>query len=104
MNSYLITDGPTIPSLSPGNDAAPEGTHHIIRCTFEGLPTPTVTWSHNDSILTDGSDDITIATDDSSSILTIITLTADDSGVYACIVSNLLGSVTSTSVLQVQCV
>ena len=99
---YLITDGPTIPSLSPGNDAAPEGTHHIIECTFNGLPTPTVTWSYNNSTLTNGSDDITIATDDSSSTLTIITLTEDDSGVYTCMVFNLLGSSTATSVLQVQ--
>ena len=90
--------------MSPGNDAAPEGTHHIIGCTFDGLPTPTVTWSHDGSILISGSDDITIATDDSSSTLIIITLTDDDSGVYACMVSNLLGSITSTSVLQVQCV
>ena len=89
--------------MSPGNDAAPEGTHHIIGCTFDGLPTPTVTWSHNGSILTSGSDDITIATDDSSSTLTIITLTEDDSGVYICMFSNLLGSGTATSVLQVQC-
>ena len=103
MNYYLIIDAATISSLSPGNGAAPEGTHHIIRCTFDGLPTPNVTWSHNDSILTDGSDNITIATDDSSSTLTITTVTEDDSGVYACMVSNLLESVTSTSILQVQC-
>ena len=90
--------------MSPGNDAAPEGTHHIIECTFDGLPTPTVTWSHDGSMLTNSSDDITIATDDSSSTLTIITLTAEDSGDYACMVSNLLGVGTSTSVLQVQCV
>ena len=90
--------------MSPGNDAASEGTHHIIQCTFDGLPTPTVTWSHDGNMLTDGSDDITIVTDDSSSTLTIITLTADNSGVYACMASNLLGSATSTSVLQVQCV
>ena len=89
--------------MSPGNDAAPEGTHHIIRCTFDGLPTPTVTWSHDGSMLTNDSD-ITIATDDSSSTLTIITLTEDDSGFYTCMVSNLLGNGTATSVLQVQCV
>ena len=89
--------------MSPGNDEAPEGTHHIIQCTFNGVPTPTVTWSHNNSTLTNGSDDITIATDESSSTLTIITLTEDDSGVYTCMVSNLVGSGTATSVLQVQC-
>ena len=75
----------------------------MIQCTFEGLPTPTVVWSHDGTMLTDGSNDITIATSNSSSILTIITAAADDSGSYTCMVSNLLGSATASSTLQVQC-
>ena len=79
-------------------------TDHMIQCTFEGVPTPTlVVWSHDGTILTNGSNDITIVTGDSSSTLTITTLTADDSGSYTCMVSNLLGSVTASSTLQVQC-
>ena len=82
---------------------APVGTDHMIQCTFEGVPTPTVVWSHDGNVLTDGSNNITVATGDSSSTLTITTLTADDSGSYTCMVSNLLGSVTASSTLQVQC-
>ena len=78
-------------------------TDHMIQCTFEGVPTPTVVWSHDGTILTNGSNDTTIATGDSSSTLTITTLTADDSGSYTCMASNLLGSVTASSTLQVQC-
>ena len=76
----------------------------MIQCTFEGLPTPTVVWSHDGTMLTDGSNDITIATDDTStSKLTITTVAADDSGSYTCMVSNLLGTSTVFSTLQVQC-
>ena len=100
---YLTTDPPMILSSPPANSVAPVNTHHIIQCTFEGLPTPTVEWSHDGNMLTDGSNDTTIATGDSSSTLTITTLTADDSGSYTCMVSNLLGTVTASSTLQVQC-
>ena len=76
---------------------------HMIQCTFEGLPIPTVVWSHDGTVLTDGSNGTTIATGDTASSLTITTVTADDSGSYTCMVSNLLGSDTETSMLQVQC-
>ena len=75
----------------------------MIQCGFEGVPTPTVVWLHNGSMLTNGSGDITIATSDSSSTLTITTLAADDAGSYTCMVSNLLGTATASSALTVQC-
>ena len=100
---YLATDPPTILTSSPANSEASVDTDHMIQCTFDGVPTPTVVWLHDGTMLTDGSNDITIATGDSSSTLTITTLTADDSGSYTCMVSNLLGTVTASSTLQVQC-
>ena len=107
-NSYIFsttitTDPPTISSLSPTDGRAPVNTHHIIQCVFEGLPIPTVVWSHDETVLTDGSNGTTIATSDTSSLLTITMVTADDSGSYTCMVSNLLGSDMETSLLQVQC-
>ena len=89
-------------SSPPANSVAPVNMDHMIQCSFEGLPTPTVVWSHDGNMLNDSSNDITIATGNSSSMLTITTLTADDSGSYTCMVSNLLGAVTASSTLQVQ--
>ena len=100
---YLATDPPTILISPPANSEASVDADHMIQCTFEGVPTPTVVWSRDGTMLSDGSNDITIATGDSSSTLTITTLTADDSGSYTCMVSNLLGTVTASSTLQVQC-
>ena len=99
---YLPTDPPTI-LISPANSVAPVNTDHMIQCTFEGLPTPTVVWSHDGTMLTDGSNDITIATSNTSSTLTITTVAADDSGSYTCVVSNLLENSTASSTLLVQC-
>ena len=73
----------------------------MIQCVFEGFPIPTVTWLHNGSIIVDGSNNITIATDNRSSTLTITIVTADKLGKYTCMVSNLMGSDTA-SLLQMQ--
>ena len=105
MFIFSLTDPPTISSLSPidGDGIVPMNNHYIIRCAFEGLPIPTVVWSHDGNVLTDGSNDITIATSDTSSTLNVTTVTVDDSGSYTCMVSNLLGSDMESSMLQVQC-
>ena len=101
---YCTTDPPTISSLSPTNGRAPVNTHHIIQCTFEGFPIPTVIWSHDGNVLSDAPNDTNIATGDTSSTLTITTVTAEDSGSYTCMVSNILGSDMGSSMLLVQCV
>ena len=73
----------------------------MIQCSFEGLPTPTVVWSRDGNMLTNDSNDITIATGSTSSALNIATVMADETGNYTCMVSNLLGSVTAFSLLQI---
>ena len=93
MFIFSLTDPPTISSLSPidGDGMVPVNNHYIIQCVFQGLPIPTVVWSHDGNVLTDRSNDITIATSDTSSTLNVTMVTADDSGSYTCVVSNLLG-------------
>ena len=88
-------------SSPPTNSTVLAGMDHMIQCTFEGVPTPTVVWLHNGSVLTDGSNDIAIATGNTSSTLTVTTLMANETGNYTCMVSNLLGSVTASSLLQI---
>ena len=103
MVLYPITDPPTISSSPPANSLAAVNTRHTIQCGFEGVPSPTVVWSHDGSILINGSNNVTIATGDNSTTLTITILTANDSGSYACVVSNLLGNAMASSTLTVQC-
>ena len=87
-------------SSPPSNSTISMGMDHMIQCTFEGVPTPTAVWSHDGTMLTDGSNDITIATSNTSSTLTVTTVMANETGNYTCVVSNLLGSVTASSLLQ----
>ena len=63
---------------------------------------PTVSWSRDGNVLTNDSNDVTIATNKNSSTLIITTLTSGDAGTYTCMVSNLLGSDTASSTLLVQ--
>ena len=99
---HSTTDPPTILSLSPADSTLAVNIDHMIRCVFEGLPIPTVVWSHDGNVLTDRSNDIIIATRNSSSTLTITTVISNDSGSYTCMISNLLGSDMRSSMLQVQ--
>ena len=101
MVTYSITDSPILLSSPPTNSTVSVDTDHMIQCIFEGLPTPIVVWSHDGSMLTDGSNDITIATSNTSSTLTVATIMANETGNYTCMVSNLLGSVTASSLLQI---
>ena len=104
-NACIIfaTDPPTISSSPDVNSVAAVNTDHMIQCGFEGVPTPTVVWTRDGNILTNGSNNITVAIGDSSSTLTISTLAANDAGRYTCMVSNLLGTDMASSALLVQC-
>ena len=102
VHFYLQHTDPPIMLLSPPtNSTVSMGMDHMIQCKFEGVPTPTVVWSRDGSVLTDGSNDIAIATGDTSSTLTITTVMANETGNYTCMVSNLLGSATTSSLLQI---
>eukprot|EP00731_Ephydatia_muelleri_P009428 Em0005g14a len=74
-----------------------------LNCTFDGLPTPNVIWTHpNGSVITSQSR-FTIQTTSTSSSLTITALVGGgDTGTYTCRASNLRGVSTNTVQLFVQ--
>ena len=73
----------------------------VLMCDYQALPTPdTVMWSLNSSVIVD-SDLITF--DNTSTVLTRTTLTADDGGVYTCIATNTVGTGSQDIAVQVQC-
>ena len=74
---------------------------YAIQCTFEGVPSPIVVWLLNGLMLANGSSDITIATDNTSSTLTITALMANKTGNYTCMAINLLGSITASTLLHI---
>eukprot|EP00731_Ephydatia_muelleri_P009424 Em0005g10a len=74
-----------------------------LNCTFDGLPTPNVIWTHpNGSVITSQSR-FTIQTTSTSSSLTITSLVGGgDTGTYTCSASNFRGVSTNTTQLFVQ--
>ena len=70
----------------------------ILNCTAHGNPPPKVTWSKLNSSLPPGRHVI-----EPSGALIVKDVRPGDDGVYSCRAENLLGSVTATAKLTVQC-
>ena len=64
-------------TVNAGNEA-------ILDCMVSGVPTPTVTWSHNGDTIS-SSDRLSI---DSEGVLRIMNIQLNDMGVYKCNASN----------------
>ena len=64
-------------TVNAGNEA-------ILDCMVSGVPTPTVTWSHNGDTIS-SSDRLSI---DSEGVLRIMNTQLNDMGVYKCNASN----------------
>ena len=70
-----------------------------LSCVFVGVPTPMVTWMHNDSVLSASDPEISITTNDNTSQLVRTNIDRNGGGIYRCITTNLLGSATAVSQL-----
>ena len=98
--------------------SATEGdTSTAITCTATGVPVPTVSWTRSDGssivndikytisdtsspvMVTDGSNEVSQVTSD----LTIMSVVQGDTGVYSCVVNNVVNSVQSDTTLTVMC-
>ena len=70
---------------------APLGGGLVLSCDFDGVPTPTVEWLHNNVLLSDSVPDVTITTDADSSLLELTNLQRDSDGQYVCRGTNVVG-------------
>ena len=75
-----------------------EGQTAFLKCKADGHPPPHVTWSKVNSSLPDGRHVV-----ESSGALVVKNLKSEDDGVYSCTAENLLGSVSASAKLTVQC-
>ena len=75
-----------------------EGQTAFLKCKADGHPPPHVTWSKDNSSLPDGRHVV-----ESSGALVVKNLKSEDDGVYSCTAENLLGSVSASAKLTVQC-
>jgi len=100
----LSTDAPEVSPALTGLFDSPLGGTLQLQCNYQGVPPATqVTWQHNTTILQGSDPDIAIEFDDDSTTLTRANLPEDGGGVYACSVTNVVGTGTATIRVRVQC-
>ena len=110
-----ITDAAEILELLP--DTVQEHIMHIregenitLRCTGVGYPPPLVEWTNLNGLLSDRTSVTNMSMSTNEGNVTRVTVDLiftgtyrDDTGVYECLVSNLLNDVTGNVSLTVQC-
>ena len=77
------------------NDNVFLGDTLTLSCVFVGVPTPMVTWIHNDLVLSASDPEVSITTTDTTSQLVRTNIERNGWGIYRCITTNLLGSATA---------
>ncbi|KAK3708278.1 hypothetical protein QZH41_017644, partial [Actinostola sp. cb2023] len=82
--------------VSPPHLIVNESQSAILHCSVSGYPRPVVTWSKNNGTL-----DNKRSVVDNSGKLAIKHVTRDDTGIYQCKASNILGKVQNTAILEV---
>ena len=102
----LHTAGPQVTIPSQQGDAMDlerlVGEQRIFTCTIAGVPTPTVTWYHDNVQLNNGGRIVITRVSPSTATLTISDLTEGDTGMYQCIASNVVGRTQASWALQVR--
>ena len=63
----------------------------ILTANFTGVPTPSITWTHGDTVLTT-TNGVTVDTKEKSSTLTVKGLEGTNSGTYTVKAENIIGS------------
>ena len=97
---FLITDQPEF-NRHPLNETKTEGENVTFTCDADGNPTPTFSWTKDDSVVNKTSR-ITFNADKKQ--LTITNVDRGDSGKYICVATNGVNKVQSnSSTLNVQC-
>lgn len=85
-------------TISPENQRAKVGENAVLSCAAEGNPQPVLIWT-KDEIQLKYTNRIHLATDNKT--LNIDYIKESDSGLYACVAENMLGSDEATAQLDV---
>uniref|UniRef100_A0A668T4K2 non-specific serine/threonine protein kinase n=1 Tax=Oreochromis aureus TaxID=47969 RepID=A0A668T4K2_OREAU len=102
LNPNFIYEGPP-EFLIPVSDATCESGNAVtLRCKVCGRPRPTITWRgpDNNSLSNNGHYSMTYSETGEAS-LCITEASAEDSGMYTCVATNIAGAVTSSASLRV---
>jgi len=101
VRELCVVDGAAGPRIveRPGDQSVLEGGSATLQCRASGVPRPSVSWLKNDLDLPSAADRRLLVDDDGT--LRLTELRRADSGVYRCVASNSLGSVSEFARLHV---
>jgi len=101
-NSHFSMQNMQAPSFTKSLEpvTVKEGEEAVFSVTFDGSPNPAVTW-YRYSFPVKDSKDFKISTIETGSTLAITKTCADDSGIFTCLLENIIGSTKSSSNLNV---
>ena len=93
ITMIIILDPPSI-IRSPTNVTVNRGDSVMLQCEFQGIPTPTVTWLHNNRAVASSKYSV-----DASGLsnLTLSNIAISDSGKYWCQVENTFMAIDSSA-------
>ncbi|XP_019861768.1 PREDICTED: hemicentin-1-like [Amphimedon queenslandica] len=105
-NTATVNVGPVITVNPVSINVSIEVENITLNCTARGFPVPTITWAHNESLITSTEDEIFIYTNPTSYLRTVLSTIvinsamANNTGDYVCIASSpFYNSVNSTVAL-----
>ena len=86
------TDPPKVLSFTPTNTTVVAGSTVTLNCSYEGNPSPTVSWSHNETMLDIESDpNLSEILNDGYALLEVTFVDINNTGVYKCEIENIFG-------------
>ena len=89
---YCSTDPPKVLSFTPTNTTVVAGSTVTLNCSYEGNPSPTVSWSHNETMLDIESDpNLSEILNDVYALLEVTFVDINNTGVYKCEIDNIFG-------------
>ncbi len=85
------TDPPKVLSFTPTDTTVVAGDIVTLNCSYEGNPSPTVSWSQNETMLDPGSDpNLSETLNDGYALLEVTFADIDDTGSYGCGLQNII--------------
>ena len=86
------TDPPKVLSFTPTNTTVVAGSTVTLNCSYEGNPSPTVSWSHNETMLDIENDpNLSEIYNDGYALLEMTFVDINNTGVYKCEIDSIFG-------------
>lgn len=102
MTSNILSDAPEVSTQEDDMQDVSLGGTLTLTCSFEGVPTPTVSWTQNNTNIDESDPRVTFTTATNLSTITIINIGRDGGGVYGCVFNNSQGTlVTNVSTIRI---